>query len=80
MPCLFSAFLLRNGINIAELGMKEYPLALELLAYIGFLIAFGVKLPVIAERQPTLNQNLISSLPSTAAFNGIEPLLAPELP
>jgi NAD(P)H-quinone oxidoreductase subunit 4 len=32
--------------NIAELGMKEYPLALELLAYIGFLIAFGVKLPI----------------------------------
>jgi NAD(P)H-quinone oxidoreductase subunit 4 len=26
--------------------MKEYPLALELLAYVGFLIAFGVKLPI----------------------------------
>jgi NAD(P)H-quinone oxidoreductase subunit 4 len=32
--------------NIAELGTKNYPLALELLAYIGFLIAFGVKLPI----------------------------------
>ena len=32
--------------NIAELGLKEYPLSLELLAYAGFLIAFGVKLPI----------------------------------
>jgi NAD(P)H-quinone oxidoreductase subunit 4 len=32
--------------NIAELGLKDYPLSLELLAYIGFLIAFGVKLPI----------------------------------
>jgi NAD(P)H-quinone oxidoreductase subunit 4 len=32
--------------DIAQLGLKDYPLALELLAYIGFLIAFGVKLPV----------------------------------
>ena len=33
-------------LNIAELGMKDYPLALELLAYVGFIIAFGVKLPI----------------------------------
>ena len=33
-------------LNIAELGMKDYPIALELLAYAGFLIAFGVKLPI----------------------------------
>ena len=26
--------------------MKDYPLALETLAYVGFLIAFGVKLPI----------------------------------
>lgn len=32
--------------DITQLGLKEYPLALELLAYIGFLIAFGVKLPI----------------------------------
>lgn len=32
--------------NIAELGMKQYPIAFELLAYAGFLIAFGVKLPI----------------------------------
>ena len=32
--------------NIAELGMKDYPLSLELLAYVGFSIAFGVKLPI----------------------------------
>lgn len=33
-------------LNMAELGMKNYPIALETLAYIGFLIAFGVKLPM----------------------------------
>lgn len=33
-------------LNMAELGMKNYPIALEVLAYVGFLIAFGVKLPV----------------------------------
>lgn len=32
--------------NIQELGLKEYSLPLELLAYAGFLIAFGVKLPI----------------------------------
>jgi NAD(P)H-quinone oxidoreductase subunit 4 len=32
--------------NISELGLKDYPLALELFAYVGFLIAFGVKLPM----------------------------------
>ncbi|RMF23168.1 MAG: NADH-quinone oxidoreductase subunit M, partial [Cyanobacteria bacterium J083] len=32
--------------NLTELGMKDYPLGLELFAYIGFLIAFGVKLPI----------------------------------
>lgn len=32
--------------DIAALGMKEYPKAIELLAYAGFLIAFGVKLPI----------------------------------
>ncbi|WP_107671171.1 NAD(P)H-quinone oxidoreductase subunit 4 [Cyanothece sp. BG0011] len=32
--------------DMAQLGMKEFPLALELLAYAGFLIAFGVKLPI----------------------------------
>ncbi len=36
----------RITFDIAELGLKNYPLALELLAYIGFLIAFGVKLPI----------------------------------
>ena len=33
-------------LNITELGMKDYPLGLELLAYVGFLVAFGVKLPI----------------------------------
>ncbi|MBF2057055.1 MAG: NAD(P)H-quinone oxidoreductase subunit 4 [Cyanobacterium sp. T60_A2020_053] len=33
-------------LNITELGLKEYPQTLEILAYIGFLIAFGVKLPI----------------------------------
>ncbi|MDM9379284.1 NAD(P)H-quinone oxidoreductase subunit 4 [Chlorogloeopsis sp. ULAP01] len=32
--------------DIVSLGMKEYPLALELLLYAGLLIAFGVKLAV----------------------------------
>lgn len=32
--------------DMAELGMKNYPMALELLAYTGFIIAFGVKLPI----------------------------------
>jgi NAD(P)H-quinone oxidoreductase subunit 4 len=32
--------------NMTELGMKQFPLALEVLAYAGFLIAFGVKLPI----------------------------------
>lgn len=32
--------------NMTELGMKNYPLSLELLAYAGFLIAFAVKLPI----------------------------------
>ena len=54
---LASIFILISGLalacygdnftfNIAELGMKDYPLALETLAYVGFLIAFGVKLPI----------------------------------
>jgi NAD(P)H-quinone oxidoreductase subunit 4 len=36
----------RLTFDIAELGLKNYPLALEILAYIGFLIGFGVKLPI----------------------------------
>jgi NAD(P)H-quinone oxidoreductase subunit 4 len=32
--------------DITELGMKDYPLGLEIAAYLGFLIAFGVKLPI----------------------------------
>jgi NAD(P)H-quinone oxidoreductase subunit 4 len=32
--------------DITELGLKQYPIGLELLAYAGFLIAFGVKLPI----------------------------------
>ncbi|HHP7232609.1 MAG TPA: NAD(P)H-quinone oxidoreductase subunit 4 [Xenococcaceae cyanobacterium] len=54
---LASVFILISGLalafygdnftlNITELGMKDYPIALELLAYVGFLIAFGVKLPI----------------------------------
>ena len=54
---LASIFILVSGLalafygdtftfNITELGMKDYPLGLELLAYVGFLIAFGVKLPI----------------------------------
>ncbi|MCH9056665.1 NAD(P)H-quinone oxidoreductase subunit 4 [Synechococcus sp. PCC 6716] len=33
-------------LNMAALGLKDYPLALELFAYAGFLLAFGVKLPM----------------------------------
>jgi NAD(P)H-quinone oxidoreductase subunit 4 len=36
----------RVTFDITQLGLKQYPLALELLAYAGFLIAFGVKLPI----------------------------------
>ncbi|MGL5872558.1 MAG: NAD(P)H-quinone oxidoreductase subunit 4 [Xenococcaceae cyanobacterium] len=36
----------RVTFDITELGMKNYPLAIELLAYVGFLIGFGVKLPI----------------------------------
>jgi NAD(P)H-quinone oxidoreductase subunit 4 len=32
--------------NMYELGLKEYSLPFELLAYAGFLIAYGVKLPI----------------------------------
>jgi NAD(P)H-quinone oxidoreductase subunit 4 len=32
--------------DMATLGAKEYPKTLEMLAYAGFLIAFGVKLPI----------------------------------
>lgn len=32
--------------NLTELGLKDYPLSLGLLAYGGFLLAFGVKLPI----------------------------------
>ena len=32
--------------NLTELRLKDYPLSLEMLAYAGFLIAFGVKLPI----------------------------------
>jgi NAD(P)H-quinone oxidoreductase subunit 4 len=32
--------------NMAEIGLKQYPIAFELMAYAGFLIAFGVKLPM----------------------------------
>ena len=32
--------------DMAELGLKEFPLALELLLYAGLLIAFGVKLAI----------------------------------
>jgi NAD(P)H-quinone oxidoreductase subunit 4 len=32
--------------DLTELGLKNYPLALELLAYVGFLLGFGVKLPI----------------------------------
>jgi NAD(P)H-quinone oxidoreductase subunit 4 len=32
--------------DIAQLGMKDYPLTLELLLYAGLLIAFGVKLAI----------------------------------
>jgi NAD(P)H-quinone oxidoreductase subunit 4 len=32
--------------DITELGQKHYPISLELLTYAGFLIAFGVKLPI----------------------------------
>lgn len=32
--------------NLTQLGMKDYPLSLELLAYAGFAVAFGVKLPI----------------------------------
>ncbi|CAN1210472.1 NAD(P)H-quinone oxidoreductase subunit 4 [Tumidithrix helvetica PCC 7403] len=36
----------RVTFDMAELGMKHYPLVFELFAYAGFLIAFGVKLPI----------------------------------
>ncbi|MBR8839792.1 MAG: NAD(P)H-quinone oxidoreductase subunit 4 [Stigonema ocellatum SAG 48.90 = DSM 106950] len=32
--------------DMVTLGMRQYPKALELLVYAGFLIAFGVKLPI----------------------------------
>jgi NAD(P)H-quinone oxidoreductase subunit 4 len=34
------------SLEMAELGAKSYPLALQILAYTAFLIAFGVKLPI----------------------------------
>ncbi|MER3478457.1 MAG: NAD(P)H-quinone oxidoreductase subunit 4, partial [Leptolyngbya sp. ERB_1_2] len=32
--------------NMQELGLKDYSLTFELLAYVGLLIAYGVKLPI----------------------------------
>ncbi len=32
--------------DMTELGLKDYPIGLEIAAYLGFLIAFGVKLPI----------------------------------
>ncbi|MEN9517585.1 MAG: dehydrogenase subunit 4 [Cyanobacteriota bacterium] len=54
---LASIFILVSGLalafygdnitfNLTELALKDYPLSLSLLAYTGFLIAFGVKLPI----------------------------------
>jgi NAD(P)H-quinone oxidoreductase subunit 4 len=36
----------RLTFDITELGLKEYPIGLEIAAYLGFLVAFGVKLPI----------------------------------
>lgn len=55
---LASIFILVAGLSLAlygdnltfdmtQLGLKDYPLGLECLAYLGFLIAFGAKLPII---------------------------------
>ncbi len=35
-----------QSFDIPTLAMKQYPKALEILVYAGFLIAFGVKLPI----------------------------------
>ena len=54
---LGSVFILAAGLALAfyggtttfdieALSLKQYPLALEVLAYTGFLISFGVKLPI----------------------------------
>ncbi len=32
--------------DMQELGMKDYPVLVETLAYVGFLIGFGLKLPI----------------------------------
>jgi NAD(P)H-quinone oxidoreductase subunit 4 len=32
--------------DITELGLKDYPIGLEIAAYLGFLVSFGVKLPI----------------------------------
>ncbi len=34
------------SFNFTDLSLKEYSLPFQLLAYIGFLVAFGVKLPI----------------------------------
>ncbi len=34
------------SFNFTDLSLKEYSLSFQLLAYIGFLVAFGVKLPI----------------------------------
>ncbi|MFP4692407.1 MAG: NAD(P)H-quinone oxidoreductase subunit 4 [Halothece sp.] len=34
------------SFDMTEMGMKNIPFAAEMLAYVGFLIAFGVKLPI----------------------------------
>ncbi|ELR99792.1 NAD(P)H-quinone oxidoreductase subunit 4 [Gloeocapsa sp. PCC 73106] len=54
---LASIFILVSGLtlafygdtvtfNLTQLGMKDYSLTIEVLAYVGFLIAYGVKLPL----------------------------------
>ncbi|MEO0540989.1 MAG: NAD(P)H-quinone oxidoreductase subunit 4 [Cyanobacteria bacterium P01_A01_bin.105] len=34
------------SFNLSDLALKDFPLTFQLLAYTGFLIAFGVKLPI----------------------------------
>ena len=57
--------------DIAQLGMKEFPMGLQVLAYAGFLIAFGVKLPIFPVHSWLPDAHSQASAPVSMIFAGV---------
>ncbi len=57
--------------DMAQLGMKDFPIALELLAYAGFLIAFGVKLPIFPLHTWLPDAHSQASAPASMILAGV---------